>query len=297
MAKLTVAFQGEEGAYGWEAIRAYFGPEAQPLPCRTFRDTFEAIQSGKADRGLVPVENSQAGSINEVYDLLTTSGLIVAGEHCHRVDLCLMALPGQSLADITKVISHPVALAQCDPYLRSLGVEIEVGYDTAGSAKQVQAEGLRGVGAVAGRGAAEVYGLTVLAERIQTVKENFTRFIEIRPTGVLRGHRDFSPAEERPLEAPVEMQAGLQKTMLCVTLAHKAGSLHRALGVFAERGINLLKLESRPSREAPWEYRFYLDVEGAPWEGAVGEALVALQAETVRIQILGTFPRDLSVEG
>lgn len=278
MAKLTVAFQGEQGAYGWEAIRAYFGPEAQPLPCRTFRDTFDAIQSGKADRGLVPVENSQAGSINEVYDLLTTSGLIVAGEHCHRVDLCLMALPGQSLTDIKKVISHPVALAQCDPYLRSLGVEIEVGYDTAGSAKDVQAGRLMGVGAVAGRGAAEVYGLTVLAERIQTVKENFTRFIEIR-------------------RAPVEMQAGPQKTMLCVTLAHKAGSLHRALGVFAERGINLLKLESRPSREAPWEYRFYLDVEGAPWEGAVGEALVALQADAVRIQILGTFPRDLSVEG
>lgn len=278
MAKLTVAFQGEQGAYGWEAIRAYFGPEAEPLPCRTFRDTFDAVQSGKADRGLVPVENSQAGSINEVYDLLGTSGLIVAGEHCHRVDLCLMALPGQSLGSIRKVISHPVALAQCDPYLRSLGVEIEVGYDTAGSAKQVQEGALMGVGAVAGRGAAEVYGLTVLAERIQTVKENFTRFIEIR-------------------RAPVEVQAGPQKTMLCVTLAHKAGSLHRALGVFAERGVNLLKLESRPSRERPWEYRFYLDVEGAPWEGAVGEALVALQAEAVRIQILGTFPRDLSVEG
>lgn len=278
MAKLTVAFQGEQGAYGWEAIRAYFGPEAEPLPCRTFRDTFDAVQSGHADRGLVPVENSQAGSINEVYDLLGTSSLIVAGEHCHRVDLCLMALPGQSLADIKKVISHPVALAQCDPYLRSLGVAIEVGYDTAGSAKDVQEGRLQGVGAVAGRGAAEVYGLTVLAERIQTVKENFTRFIEIR-------------------RAPVEVQAGPQKTMLCVTLAHKAGSLHRALGVFAERGVNLLKLESRPSRERPWEYRFYLDVEGAPWEGAVGEALVALQADAVRIQILGTFPRDSGCEG
>jgi prephenate dehydratase len=278
MAKLTVAFQGEEGAYGWEAIRAYCGPEAEPLPCRTFRDTFDAILAGRADRGLVPVENSQAGSINEVYDLLGSSGLMVAGEHCHRVDLCLMALPGQSLSDIKKVISHPVALAQCDPYLRGLGLEIEVGYDTAGSAKQVQEEQLYGVAAVAGRGAAEVYGLTVLAERIQTVKENFTRFIEIR-----RG--------------PVEVVAGPQKTMLCVTLAHQPGSLYRALGVFAERGVNLLKLESRPSRERPWEYRFYLDVEGAPWEGAVGEALVELQSHAVRIQILGTFPRDLGCEG
>lgn len=277
MSKLIVAFQGEQGAYGWEAIRAYFGPEAEPLPCRTFRDTFEAVQSGRADRGLVPVENSQAGSINEVYDLLGTSGLTVAGERCHRVDLCLMALPGQSLDQIRKVISHPVALAQCDPYLRSLGVEIEVGYDTAGSAKQVREESLAGVAAVAGSGAAEVYGLTILAERIQTVKENFTRFIELR-----RGH---------------DVQTGPQKTMLCVTLAHKAGALHRALGVFAERGVNLLKLESRPSRERPWEYRFYLDVEGAPWEGAVGEALIALQAEAVRIQILGTFPRDLACEG
>lgn len=278
MAKLTVAFQGEEGAYGWEAIRAYFGPEAVALPCRTFRDTFEAVTSGKADRGLVPVENSQAGSINEVYDLLSTSGLMVAGEHCHRVDLCLMALPGQSIGDLRKVISHPVALAQCDPFLRSLGVEIEVGYDTAGSAKQVREEQLLGVGAVAGRGAAEVYGLTVLAERIQTVKENFTRFIELR-----RGN--------------VEVVSGPQKTMLCLTLAHQPGALYRALGVFAERGVNLLKLESRPSRERPWEYRFYLDVEGAPWEGAVGEALVALQAHTVRIQILGSFPRDVGCEG
>jgi prephenate dehydratase len=277
MAKLTVAFQGEMGAYGWEAIRSRFGPEAIPVPCRTFRETFEAVLSGQADRGLVPVENSQAGSINEVYDLLGSSGLTVAGEICHRVDLCLMALPGQTLGDLKKVVSHPVALAQCEPYLRRLGVEIEVGYDTAGSAKQIREGNLVGVGAVAGKGAAEVYGLTVLAERIQTVQENFTRFVEIR-----RG--------------PVEAQAGPQKTMLCLTLDHKPGALYRALGVFAERGINLLKLESRPSRERPWEYRFYLDVAGAPGEGDVGEALVALQEVALRIQILGSFTRDLGCE-
>src|SRR5437016_12802890 len=174
---INVAFQGERGAFGDEAVRTFFGSQAQPIPFRSFGDVFRAVARGEVEAGLVPVENSQAGSINEVYDLLRQHDLFVVGEIGHPVNHCLLCLPGQLISDITRVISHPQALAQCDEYLRELNVEVVATYDTAGSAKMVREENLTGVAAIAGAAAAELYELEILARNIQTIKDNYTRFI------------------------------------------------------------------------------------------------------------------------
>ncbi len=268
-----VAFQGERGAFSEEALRRYFGPDATPRPSRTFADAFDAVASGEADYGVLPVENSQSGSINEVYDLLLQHDLHVIGEVCHLVDQCLMALPGQRISDIRRVISHPQALAQCDQYLRDLSVEAVATYDTAGSARQVREQGQAGVAAIAPARAAEIYGLEILARAIQTVKENVTRFVVLSRT----------PAERRP---------GPQKTMLVIGTDHRPGALYQALGVFAGRAINLLKLESRPAKHTPWQYVFYLDCEGHREDPPVREALAELATQTTLCRVFGSFPRD-----
>lgn len=270
----VVAFQGELGAYGHEAVISYFGRDAQPFPCRTFQEVFAGVSSGKVNFGLVPVENSLAGSINDNYDLLRQHDLFVSGEICHPVNHCLMALPGQGLPAIKRVISHPQALAQVDVYLRELGVEVVATYDTAGSAKMIRDQELHGVAAVASAGAAEIYSLEVLARNIQTVPDNTTRFVALSRT-------------------PAERSAGPQKTMLVMSTAHQPGSLYRAMGALAERNINLLKLESRPSRNRAWEYVFYLDFEGHREDPHVREALAELAGHTVFCKVLGSFARDL----
>ncbi len=270
---ISAAFQGERGAFGDEAVRAYFGKEAQPVPCRSFADVFRAVATRQVEAGLVPVENSQAGSINEVYDLLRQYDLFVTGEISHPVNHCLLCLPGQQLSDIRRVISHPQALAQCDAFLRTLDVEIVATYDTAGSAKMVRQENLVGVAAIAGAGAAELYELETLARNIQTIKDNYTRFIAL----------GREPARRREGEA---------KTMLVMATAHQPGSLYTCLGVLAEKQINLLKLESRPSRHRIWEYVFYLDFEGHRDDPHVSAALADLAAYTTFCKVLGSFPKN-----
>lgn len=269
-----VAFQGEHGAYGEEAIWSRFGRASTSLPCKSFADAFAAVAGGAADFGAVPVENSQAGSINDVYDLLRSHDLFVVGEICHPVDHCLMALPGQDLSAIRRVISHPQALAQVDVFLRQLNVEVVATYDTAGSAKQIREQGLAGVAAVAGVGAAERYGLSVLARSIQTNPDNITRFVVLSREP---GERPTTPA----------------KSMLVMGVKHQPAALYQALGALARRQVNLLKIESRPARHTPWEYVFYLEFEGHQDEPQVAEALAELQAHTVFCKVLGSFARDL----
>ena len=268
----TVAFQGERGAFGDEAVQVYFGRDAEPRPCRGFADVFRAVSTGDVDYGLVPVENSQAGSINEVYDLLRQHDLFVTGEISHPVNHCLLCLPRQALGDIKRVISHPQALAQSDQYLRDLGAEIVATYDTAGSAKMIREDNLVGVAAVAGKGAAELYDLTILAEGIQTIKDNYTRFIALG--------REPAPRRDEPA-----------RTMLVMATAHQPGSLHACLGVLAANNINLLKLESRPSRQRVWEYVFYLDFKGHRDDPLVRAALADLAAHTTFCKVLGSFTK------
>jgi prephenate dehydratase len=269
----TIAFQGERGAFGDEAVQAYFGEHAtiEPVPYRSFADVFRAVAAGEADNGLVPIENSQAGSVPEVYDLLRQHDLFVSGEISHPVNHSLMCLPGQKLDAIKRVISHPQALAQCDVYLRELGVEITATYDTAGSAKMIRDDTMEGVAAVAAARAAELYQLDILARNIQTIKDNYTRFI-------LLGREPAPRQDNRPA-----------KTMLVMATPHLPGALYRCLGVLAERQINMLKLESKPSRQRPWEYVFYLDFEGHRDDPAVRSALADLAGHTTFCKVLGSF--------
>lgn len=278
---IEVAFQGERGAFGDEAARAYFGEkesrgagrQVNPVPCKTFADVFRAVAGGEVDYGLVPVENSQAGSINDTYDLLRQHDLFVIGEFSHEVNQCLLCLKGQKLEDIKRVISHPQALAQSDVFLRELGVEIVATYDTAGSAKMLREEQLMGVAAIAAAGAAEIYDLEILARDIQTIKGNYTRFIALG--------REPAPREE-----------GQAKTMLVMATAHQPGSLYKCLGFLAANNINLLKLESRPSRQRVWEYVFYLDFEGHRDDAPVRKALAQLAEHTTFCKVLGSFARN-----
>jgi prephenate dehydratase len=268
---VRVAFQGERGAYSEEAVGLLFG-EVEVLPCASLREVFEAVTAGRADRGVVPVENSQAGSINETYDLLLAHSLFITAELDLRIRHCLLALPGQTVADIRRVYSHPQALAQCEAFLQAHGLQPVPASDTAGSARMVAQQGLRGVGAIAGRAAARIYALAVLAEGIETNPANYTKFLALAPT-----------------PAPRE---GDSKTSIVFTTANVPGALYRALGAFASRGINLTKLESRPRRQVPWEYLFYVDLEGHRDDPPVAEALDELSRLTTFLRILGSYPRS-----
>lgn len=275
---MRIAFQGERGAYSEDAVYRAFGPDAGVLPCPSFAAAFDAIERGEVAAGVLPVENSQAGSVLDVYDLLMARDLAVVGEVLVPVDHCLLALPGQGLSDIREVMSHPQALSQCAAFIESLKVPARAAYDTAGSARLVATDTMKGVAAIASQRAGEIYGLDVLARGIQTVKGNYTRFFVL----VARGS-----------EVPAEFRAGgpPDKTSVVFGLPHEAGALYRALGAVATRGLNMTKIESRPSRKTPWEYVFYLDFLGDPGERPVVRALEELEFHSSFLKVLGSYPR------
>jgi prephenate dehydratase len=273
MSDLIVAYQGEAGAFSEDGAHALF-PGASLRPSATIRKVFEAVEVGLVDYGLVPIDNSQAGSINETYDLFLKHGLHLVGETVVRVDHCLLALPGKAIDDLTEVISHPQAIAQCEEFLSVLGVRIRAEYDTAGAARRIVDDNLEETGAIASRRAAELYGLEVYAERIQTYPDNYTRF------GALS--RDPSP-----LETP-------DKSSLVFGVGHVAGSLYRCLGAFAERHLNLAKLESRPRAGRIWEYVIYVDVEAAATSAAMIEALAEVSENATFTRLLGSYASGLA---
>jgi prephenate dehydratase len=230
---------------------------------------FEAVEVGRVDVGLVPMDNSQAGSINETYDLFLKHGLHLIGETVVRVDHCLVALPGMVMDDLTEVISHPQAISQCEEFLSALDVKIRAEYDTAGAAKRIVDDKLETTAAIASKRAAKLYGMEVLAERIQTYPDNYTRF------GVLSRNPD-------PLSEP-------NKSSLVFGVGHVAGSLLRCLAAFAERHVNMSKLESRPRAGRPWEYVFYADVEAPADAPAMVEALTEVSEHATFTRLLGTY--------
>jgi prephenate dehydratase len=264
----AVAYQGEAGAYSEEGALALF-PDAERRPFPSIRKVFEAVEVGRVAAGLVPLDNSQAGSINETYDLFLRHGLHLVGETVVRVDHCLLALGGSTIDDLREVMSHPQAIAQCEEFLSALEVTVRAEYNTAGAAKRIAEERLEHTAAIASKRAAELYGLEVLAERIQTYPDNYTRF----------GALSRNP---RPLGDP-------DKTSLVFGVGHVAGSLYRCLGAFAERHLNLTKLESRPRPGRPWEYVFYADVDTPADRPEMVEALAALSEHATFTRVLGTY--------
>ena len=278
-----VAYTGEPGAFAEEAVLRFFAsPDAVPLS--SFRAVFEAVRDGEADAGVVPVESSLLGTIRENLDLLYAFDLPIAGEVAVPVRLALLALPGERLETIERVYSISAALAQADDFLRSRPWTIQTTYNTAGPAKQIADRGERGAAAVASARVAPIYGLEILADGIQTGDANRTRFnVVARP-----GEVEVVQAAARG-----EAVAGPPRTSLVFAVRNVAGSLHRSLGAFATRGLNMSRLESRPwtERGSLWEYLFWVDLDADPGSPAFAEALSELRGETEMVRILGTYPR------
>ncbi|HLA93122.1 MAG TPA: prephenate dehydratase [Actinomycetota bacterium] len=269
-AALKVAYQGEPGAYSERAVGVLF-PDATALPCDTIRLTFSRVTSGEADFGVVPVENSQAGSVNESYDLLLRSSLVqLVGEVVIRVDHALLAPQGARLEGIERAYSHWQALAQCEEFLTTHRIDPVPVHDTAGGARMVAERARSDEAAIASVQAGTNLGLAVLAEHIQTYPDNFTKF------GVI-GTRDagLGPAN---------------KTSLVMAGDDRPGSLFRALQPLADHGVNLTKLESRPRRGAPFEYVFYIDLDGSAEDPNVAEALNLVRLHTSMLKVLGSYP-------
>ncbi|MCX6028750.1 MAG: prephenate dehydratase [Chloroflexi bacterium] len=266
----VVAFQGEPGAYSQEAIFQHFGAQVSTLACPSFDDIFAAVESSQTGYGLLPVENSQAGSITQAYDLLLERDLRVVGEVKFRVRHCLLAPSGTAIADIRRVRSHPQALAQCERYLKTRGWQAISAYDTAGSARELAASPEPGTAAIASALAGQIYGLDVLDAGIEDSPDNTTRFF-------LLGRQEPPPGKHN-------------KTSIVFATLHQPGALHNALGEFASRGINLTKIESRPRRNRPWHYVFYVDLEGHWQDSSVHRALSSLLARTAFIKLLGSYP-------
>lgn len=264
------AFKGENGAYSQEAIFETFGADTQTLACPTFAEIFRAVEAGHADWGMLPIENSTAGAINQSYDLLLDYDLKIAREVIFRVRHALMVAPGVTSNDIKRVYSHPQALAQCEHFIAAHGWEPIVAYDTAGAAKQLATSRESDAGVLASETAARLYGLQLLARGVEDLKNNFTRFFVI-------GHAESPRAEK-------------SKTSIVLTTQHTPGAIYTCLGEFASRGLNLTKLESRPDRQNPWHYVFYLDFEGHWDDAPCREALHGLQKASSFLKVLGSYP-------
>ncbi len=294
-----LAFQGEHGAFSEAAAIQLLGENIVTVPRATFDSAFAAIPEGAADALLAPIENSLAGSVLRVYDLLLESNLGIVAETILAIEHHLIGCPGATLHGLRSVSSHPMALAQCErfflahPELKRVPAE-----DTAGSVRDVLASGEKTAAGIAGRQAAKRYGGTILAESIQDNSENFTRFVLLVPTGnplPVTPNTAFamSPAlTELMVELFVRRHAHPSSTLkmsIALRLAHKPGALLAALEPFARHGINLMKIESRPIHGTPWVYQFFLDVETNEPE-KLQAALEAVRSATSFLRILGTYP-------
>jgi chorismate mutase / prephenate dehydratase len=268
---ISVAFQGERGAYSENAVYQFFGSTVQVKPCKDFHDVFESVKHQEVQAGVVPVENSIEGSVNQNYDLFFNYDLKVCGEVIVKIAHCLIANPGTSIDAIEAVYSHPQALAQCRNFLESLNCELIPTYDTAGSVKLIKEKKIINAAAIASERAAEIYSMQILARDIADNKENYTRFFVI-------SNED-------------SLVTGKDKTSIIFSAKHEPGSLYNALGEFAKRNINLTRIESRPTKKTAWEYNFYLDFEGHRTELKCVEALKALKKYVIFMKILGSYPK------
>lgn len=266
-----VIYQGEVGAYTEQAAIQHFGARAQIFPTLRWIDVFAALQDGSADYGVLPIENSTTGAITQVYDLLAKGGAAVVGEEIVQVRHCLMGLAGSRIDELDEVFSHPQGFYQCGSFLSDKHfVCTEMG-NNALAAQHVAALQDPKKAAIASAYAAEVYGLTLLAEGINDATENRTRFLIVQS----REKAQYLPEAD--------------KISMLFCLPHRSGSLFEVMKSFADRGLNLLKLESRPLAGRPWEYLFFVDFSGNLNDDAVKQALADLEKDVLSMQILGNY--------
>ena len=265
-----VAFQGERGAFSEAAAVRLLGERVTLVPRPTFESLFAAVGQGEADLALAPVENTLAGSVHRVYDLLLDSPLHITAEVVIPIRHFLIGCPGSTAEDVRTVESHPVALAQCERFFASRpDIRRVAAEDTAGSVAEILRRGDPTCAAVAGRRAAEIYGGRILREGLEDHAENYTRFVLLAP--------EASDAE------------GADKLSLVLKLPHRPGALHHALEPFARRRLDLLKIESRPVRGQPWEYHFYLDLRASPRDAEAAAALRELHERATSVRVLGHY--------
>ncbi len=266
---MKVSVQGEKASFHEVAAKQYFGNDIEIVPCSTFDRTLMAVTESSADFAVMAIENARSGSILYNYNLVRESGLKIIGEHNLRIRQNLMALSGQSVEDIREIRSHPIALAQCMTWLNRLhGITLIEADDTAGSAKYIKDNNLKGVATIASASAAELYGLEIIAPGIETYKKNYTRFLV--------------------LGKPGSANSDGNKVSICFATGHQPGSLAAVLVRLAELDINLSKIQSVPRLNGEWEYMFYLDLELMP-EHDIDLIENVLENHTVNLEVLGIY--------
>ncbi len=275
--RVRVVFQGATGAYSEEAAFRFFGARAQAHACETLDEVFQLVEKGEAKFGIAPVENSLEGSIARTYELILDSNLMVCGELEIKIAHCLIASQEATLDSIKRIYSHPQALGQCQKFLKHLDCELIPTYDTAGSVKMIKEKNIADGAAIASLRAAEIYDMKVLARDIQDNPHNYTRFFVL-------AQQDTPPS-------------GNDKTSIVFSVKHKPGALYNFLKDLTDSKLNMTKIESRPTRQQPWEYNFYLDFEGHRHEKKASDAISRLAESALFIKVLGSYPKMINSRG
>lgn len=271
---IAIGYQGVPGCYSYQVGLEYFGEEIETLSCHSFRDVFEALAKGKIQYGVLPIENSTSGSINDVYDLLREYEFYIVGEKCLRVEHNLLAVEGAEISDIREVYSHLQGLIQCSTFLSQYPKWKQIPYfDTAGSAEYVAKEGLKSKACIAGKKAASAYGLSVISRDIQDNRNNSTRFVIISKEKL-----DIKNAD---------------KISIVFSVPHRPGTLYGILRHFAEGNCNLMKIESRPLEDKAWEYFFYVDFNGNVNEEGIKGILADVEKECSYLRLLGNYRSEV----
>lgn len=266
---LRIAFQGERGAYSEMAIMLNF-PASTAIPLKTFHDVFETVKNHRNEIAVVPIENSIEGSVSETYDLLLQDKIYVSGEIFQRINHCLIV--NKEYKKIINVYSHPQALGQCRNYIQSKKLEPIPAFDTAGAVKFIKENKMMKSAAIASRRAAEIYEMQILEEGIEDKKNNFTRFFVIS-------------------QQLVDKPSGEDRSSIIFALEHKPGSLYQVLKEFSRKRINLTRIESRPTKETPWEYYFYVDFDGHYNDEKVKLTLNRIKSQTKFFKLLGSYQK------
>jgi len=270
---MKIAYQGEPGAYSEQAVIEYFKVSVEPIPCDNFEQVFQLVESGENDGGMIPIENSLAGSIHQNYDNLLRHNLFINGEYYLRVSHCLIGFPDVKLEQVKFAHSHPQALGQCAENLRRFGIQPVPEYDTAGSVQIIKYLNDPSHAAIASKRAAAISGMKVIKDGLEDDQQNYTRFLYI------------TKVETKTIEHA--------KTTIVFTLKNEPGALFKALSVFALRDIDLSKIESRPLQGTAWDYLFYIDLIGSVDDVAVRKAISHLEEYAETLRIFGSYPKAI----
>lgn len=269
----TVAFPGIAGAYSEYAIYQFFGPDTKTVSCPSLEEIFEAVEDGRADQAILPIENALSGTWPRAYELLMDNDLRITAEVILPIHHTLMVAPGVKLADLKRIRSTQQTLDQCEKFISRYNLKTEPAFDTAGSARTLVDKPEKDVGVIASKLAAEIYNLEILEDDIEDAAFNYTRFF-------VMGHND-----------PPRAQRSKTSLIFAARNAQGSGALYECIGEFAQRNISLTKIESRPRRDRPWQYLFYLDFEGHWQEPAAEAALLGLLRRASFVKLLGSFPK------